>query len=221
MKREVLPEILDSLPKDHPDALHNRRDIALLNRLMGNHRWLADALVRHCPDDRPAIEIGAGDGVFAQRVLQRHPGFIQQKLDGLDQWHRPADWPTHWDWHEGDLLTFEHYGRYPVIAGNLILHQFDDALLREIGPRLRQADVLIFCETARRWFHFLQLRLAVLLGMNHVSRHDGAVSIRAGFLRGELPALLGLDPADWQISESLTFLGAYRMIACRRQPLHR
>jgi len=32
-------ELLDSLPPDHPDALHNRRDLRLTNALMGNSRW--------------------------------------------------------------------------------------------------------------------------------------------------------------------------------------
>src|SRR5688572_14054246 len=40
MQRTVQPEILDSLPHDHPDALHNRRDLRLTNFVTGDHRWL-------------------------------------------------------------------------------------------------------------------------------------------------------------------------------------
>jgi len=46
MPRILEPEILDSLPPDHPDALHNRRDLRLTNRLAGNFRWFARTLPR-------------------------------------------------------------------------------------------------------------------------------------------------------------------------------
>jgi hypothetical protein len=55
-----------------------------------------------------------------------------------------------------------------------------------------------------------------VLGANHVTRHDGPVSIAAGFVGEELPAALGLAPDQWVWSCRTSWLGAYRMIAVRR-----
>ena len=38
--RVVIPELLDHLPADEPEALRSRRDLRRVNWLMGNERWL-------------------------------------------------------------------------------------------------------------------------------------------------------------------------------------
>jgi hypothetical protein len=40
MLRQVLPEILDHLPADDPEAIGSRRDLRRINFLMGNKRWI-------------------------------------------------------------------------------------------------------------------------------------------------------------------------------------
>ena len=70
LPRRVQPEILDSLPPDHPDAVHNRRDLRFFNALMGNYRWMAKVLGANLrPRDR-ILELGAGEGDLG-RYLQR------------------------------------------------------------------------------------------------------------------------------------------------------
>ena len=67
--------------------------------------------------------------------------------------------------------------------------------------------------------HRAQRLIAVfgrVFGASHVTLHDAHVSIAAGFRDDELPRLLGLDPASWEIQLGTTLLGAYRMTACRR-----
>ena len=49
-----------------------------------------------------------------------------------------------------------------------------------------------------------------------VTRHDMPASIRAGFVCGELPSLLGLDPAHWNIEEKESGRGSLRLIASRK-----
>jgi hypothetical protein len=49
-----------------------------------------------------------------------------------------------------------------------------------------------------------------------VTRHDMPASIRAGFLKGELPSLLGLDPARWNVKEYESGRGSLRLIASRK-----
>ncbi len=224
LPRRVQPEILDSLPPDHPDAVHNRRDLRFFNALMGNYRWMAKVLGSQLrPGDR-VLELGAGEGdlgrylhrqVYSERAQQDcAPTFAE--YSGLDLWPRPKKWPSTWGWHRDDLTTFSHYADFNVIVGNLILHQFEDDVLAALGRQWRaHARLLVFCEPARSRLHLAQLPLARLAGINYVSRHDARISVHAGFRANELPHLLGLDTPPWRVELIHTFLGAYRMNAVR------
>ena len=39
--RLLVPEILDGLPPEDPEARRSRRDLRRINFLMGNERWIA------------------------------------------------------------------------------------------------------------------------------------------------------------------------------------
>ncbi len=181
LQRRVQPEILDGLPPDHPDAAHNRRDLRFFNALMGNFRWFANSLVDQLhPGDR-LLELGAGEGDLG-RYLRRSLRQRTFSYAGLDLWPIPKDWPKEWSWHRDDLTTFENYKSCNVILGNLILHQFKDDVLADLGRQWREhARLLVFCEPARSTLHLRQLPLARLAGINYVSRHDARVSIEGGF----------------------------------------
>lgn len=213
MRRTLQPELLDSLPPDHPDALHNRRDLRLTNRIIGNHRWFARTLPPLLEPGETVLEIGAGTGELGLRLAR-----AGVPVDGLDLWPRPLDWPSARAWHAADLRTFEGYGDYPVIIGNLIYHQFSDTELTALGLRIRRgARAILACEPARRRVSQLLYRVfAPVFGANHVSLHDAHVSIAAGFCGDELPRLLGLSRDQWDLRCSTTPLGVYRMIALRR-----
>ncbi|MEM8549241.1 MAG: hypothetical protein AAGF10_00475 [Verrucomicrobiota bacterium] len=217
-ERVIKPEILDSLPQGHPDAEKNRRDIYLLGRLSGNYARAASLLLEHQrPGDR-ILEIGAGGGELGQVISKQLKG-IPESIDytGLDLWTRPDDWPQQWGWSQADLLDYAGYGDYNVLIGNFILHQFEDAPLRALFERIRHSfRLMIFCETARHPWHLWQLRLAYLLGINYVTRHDGKVSIEAGFKPGELAPLLGLDDGSWHVQDGSTFMGCYWLVAERQ-----
>ena len=211
--RIVQSEILDSLPHDHPDARRNRRDLRVINVLMGNHRWLVRTLAEYAAPVESVLEVGAGTGELAFRLRRR--GWA---VDGLDTWPAPALWPSEARWHRADLRTFCGFGDYNVICGNLIFHQFTDAELAAIGRRLQaNARLILACEPERRQKSQQLYRfVAPLFGANHVSRHDGHVSIAAGFQNDELPRLLCLDPGQWSWQCSSTSTGANRTIAWRR-----
>jgi SAM-dependent methyltransferase len=213
MRRTLEPEILDSLSPGHPDAVHNRRDLRLVNRVMGNHRWFGRVLPRLLHRGEKVLELGAGTGELGLRLAVS--GIA---VDGLDLWPRPVGWPGARAWHVADLRGFSGYAEYPVVIGNLIFHQFSETDLAALGAELRgHARVILACEPARRRrFQFLYALFAPLFGANHVSRHDGRVSIAAGFRGGELPRLLGLEPRTWDCRCTSTLLGGYRMIALRR-----
>ncbi len=212
MQRTLQPELLDSLPPGHPAAEQNRRDLRLTNAIVGNERWFARLLPRLRRAGESILEIGAGVGDLGLR-LRRHG----VPVDGLDLWPRPAAWPAERAWHVADLRAFPGYDRYAVIVGNLIFHQFKEAELADLGAKLRGARVILASEPARRRVSQALFRtLGPLLGANYVSLHDAHVSIAAGFRDDELPRLLGLPPAEWDVSCHTTLLGVYRMIAVRR-----
>ncbi|MDB6169224.1 MAG: hypothetical protein JWM88_2088 [Verrucomicrobia bacterium] len=212
MQRTLQPELLDSLASTDPAALHNRRDLRITNCVMGNHRWFLRSLPPLLGPGERVLELGAGTGELARRL---HRAGLN--VDGLDLWPRPDGWPSSAAWHRTDLLEFSGGAPYAAVVGNLIFHQFDPAQLAALGANLRaHSRVILACEPARRRFSQALFGVfAPLLGANHVSRHDGLVSIAAGFRGDELPRLLGLETAGWNVHCATTALGAYRMVAIR------
>ncbi len=213
MQRILQPELLDSLPHDHPDALHNRRDLRLINRITGTHRWLVRTLPPLLRPDELVLELGAGTGELGGRLAR-----AGVQIDGLDLWPRPVDWLAEREWYRADLQEFAGYSRYTVFVGNLIFHQFSDAHLAALGEKLRRtARIIIACEPVRRRSSQVLFRIAApLFGANHVSLHDAHVSIEAGFRDDELPLALGLTRDAWDITCASTVLGMQRMLAVRR-----
>lgn len=217
MRREVLPELLDSLPHDDPEALRNRRELRLINALMGNYRWFARQVRDRLPAEARALELGAGEGELG-RYLARRGAAV--KLDGLDLCPVPAEWGPSRGWIQADLKGFDGYGSYHAVFANLILHQFKADELAAIGSGFRDRVGYVFAsEPARRVCHLAQFRALSVLGrLGRVSRHDGAASIRAGFRGDELPRLLGLNRSgDWKWVCRSGWLGQYRLVAWRTE----
>ena len=212
MKRTCAPELLDALPHDHPDAVHSRRDLRLINRFMRNRAWFERILPALLRSGEQVLELGSGMGEMGLGLARR--GI---PMDGLDLWPRPRDWPGGRAWHTADLKEFSGYDPYAVVIGNLIFHQFTDDELAGLGEKLRRsARVVLASEPMRRRMsQTLVAAVAPLLGAGHVTLHDARVSIAAGFTGDELPVALGLDRGNWKYSCTTTALGAFRMVAVR------
>jgi 2-polyprenyl-3-methyl-5-hydroxy-6-metoxy-1,4-benzoquinol methylase len=211
--RTLPAEKLDELPADHPDARSSRRDLLWFNAALGNWLWIERRLPKYIRSGERILEIGAGTGEFGARMSER--GFA---WNAVDRAPRPANWPTGADWHQQDILEFDQWQAYPVVVGNLIFHHFDEGQLRQLGEKLnRHARVIVVGDLRRgRLQQWLFLALAYAVRANAVSRHDGWVSVRAGFRRDELPRFLGLDPAVWAWRAEFSQICAYRMILWRR-----
>lgn len=211
-ERKVIPEILDSLAPDDPRAKRSRRDLGLINAIMGNYRWLARKMLdAGAYGNFQWIETGSGDGPLA-RFHGRFPGTVT----GLDFAPRPHNWPETWQWIEGDLFETLPIALTPErragLVANLFLHHFDDAMLAALGKILNERiSRLYFVEPAREKI-FRMLGYGLFPFVNGVTRHDMQVSIGAGFQRGELASTLGLDES-WRVRETVTPLGAYRFEA--------
>ena len=211
--RLLHPELLDALPTDHPDARHSRRDLRVINRFMGNHRWFERALPPLLRPGEAVLELGAGTGELTQRLALRG-----LRVTGLDLCAPPAGRPETHRWLQTDLATFTGYADYPVIIGNLILHHFSDETLGQLGRQWRRhARLLLFSEPVRRRFSQHLIRgLGPLFGANRVTLHDATVSIAAGFHGDDLIRRLDLPDSEWICSVTSTLGGACRLVARRR-----
>ena len=216
MNRIVQPEILDNLLPQNPDAIASRRDLNRINRMMRNHVIMADALEKNWPGPPPGqlTEIGAGDGKFllavAQKISPRWPNVRVTLLDRQKSvapetlagftalgWRVEAVVADVFDWPR----NFEPRG---VVVANLFLHHFQEARLTEllytVAPR---AELFVALEPRREAAALFLTRCLWALGCNFVTRHDAAVSVRAGFDGHELSALWP-DKQNWKLAEHRT-----------------
>jgi hypothetical protein len=200
MHREVESEILDELSGDDPRAIRSRRDLRMINFLMGNERW-----IRRQEFEGGIVELGAGSGDLTIKLREKG------KVIGLDLQTAPPGLED--EWISGDLFETLGEAEGNTVVANLILHHFQDDALRELGELLRKRRRLVMVEPWRS-------RVALAEGyalwplVNQVTRHDMMVSIRAGFRRGELPRLLKLGN-DWEWKEEVSLLGGIRVLAWR------
>ncbi len=211
-QRVVIPEILDHLPADDPEARRSRRDLARINFFMGNSRWICRQ-VSEFPQAamRGIVEIGAGDGALCERLSRLFP---DAPVTAHDLAPPPDIRGSRVVWKQGNLFDFVAPADSGILVASLFIHHFQGAELVKLGRWMRGFQAIILCEPNRA-------RLPHLLGnlmhpfINRVTRHDMHVSITAGFSSGELGPALGLADSDWHIRETSTWRGARRVVAWR------
>lgn len=201
MQRVVQPELLDSLPGNDPEAMRSRRDLRMINFLMGNERWILNQL-----GEGGVVELGAGSGDLTSRIAR------EREVTGLDFQEKPK--ALECDWLKGDLFdTFER-ARGETVVANLILHHFKEDGLERLGRLIRSRRKLVAVEPWRSRIPLVEGGLIWPL-INRVTRHDMMVSIRAGFQKGELSELLKLGD-DWEWREVVSLRGGMRIVAEKR-----
>jgi hypothetical protein len=218
MHRVVHPELLPQLPPADPRARRARADLRRVNFLMGHAGIRSRVLRRHYDESdfraRPLrwIEIGAGDGVLLlplARSWAARGGTAEVTL--LDRQNFVSAETlrtfTALRWCVTNVATdvfsaLEQPGPVvDVMGANLFLHEFPApalrALLRLVAAR---TNLFIACEPRRSRVTLLAARLLGLVGCNQISRHDGVVSVHAGFTGNELSALWPAD-SEWELCE--------------------
>jgi len=240
LARALEPESLDHLAPDDPVAQRSRRDLRRVNAFMGARRILARALARAVVAGAGAdananaplriLELGCGDGRLMLDVA-RHRGdrWPRAHLDLLDRQsivdaatlaaYAAAGWRARpvvadvLEWAEGAATE----PRWDVVVANLFLHHFDgDALRKLLAACARRADALVACEPRRSRFALAASHLIFFLGANAVTRRDGVLSVRAGFIDGELGAAWPEAVPTWQVDEYDDGLFTHCLVA-RRQ----
>ncbi|MGK0187083.1 MAG: hypothetical protein ACI9R3_002869 [Verrucomicrobiales bacterium] len=210
-KRVVVPEILDGLAADDPAALRSRCDLRLINFLMGNERWIARKVQSFSEAaGKGIVEIGAGEGKMLQKLQCFSP--LGAQLTGVDIAARPAQLPSAIQWQSADIFDVLDSLSGGVLIACLFLHHFTDSQLIRLASVMPRFDVVCFVEPLRRRRSLVAGSL-LLPFVNHVTRHDMPVSIRAGFERNELSSLLGLTSPGWNCRETPSFLGGLRISA--------
>lgn len=198
----VRPEILDDLPADDPRAVRARRDLRIINALMGHPRLVAGALrdLRVMP--RRIVELGGGDASLLLRVA-RVLGPVRQPLRAILVDRRPALAPATraaladhgWDIDVAEADVFDWLQRpdidvADVTLANLFLHHFENnALARLLTAIAPQTRCFIACEPRRSRAGLTGVSLMPLAGFSGVTRHDGRISVLAGFRDREISDL--------------------------------
>lgn len=215
MKRTVEAEWLDALPANDPGALGSRRDLHVLNRLMG-HATILRGLMESTESTRPPrriVELGAGDGVLllqlAHHFFRRWQRVEVILLDckravsdatlaeyALLGWSAESVVADVLDWMENSDV-----GMADIMVANLFLHQFETPqlvrLLELVAARTR---LFAACEPRRGAFPLVMSQMVGLIGCNGVTQHDAPLSVRAGFTERELSSLWPGRPG-WQLQE--------------------
>jgi SAM-dependent methyltransferase len=210
--RVITPEILDSLDPTDPRAIRSRADLRLIDWYLGNTRWLLRQLKAQSPALNRILDVGAGEGRLCCKI---HESLPLASVTGLDLITRPQHLPNKIHWIQGDFFQNLREIDADACVGSLILHHFSNETLRELGQQLQSYRVIAFCEPLRSCVPLILSGLSSF-AMSEVTRHDMPASIRAGFRRGELASLLGLDPRSWKIRESCDWRGSLRLIGSRR-----
>lgn len=208
MERVIEPEIIDGMDPDHPMAVRSRRDLRMINFIMGNERWIRAQVSRNrASAAKGVVELGAGGGELLGSLARFGPA------TGYDLVPKPSRLDGRVEWKQGNF--WERAGEISggILVANLFLHHLDAEELARLGGIADRFEVLAFVEPHRtRDALWMGERLLPIVG--EATKHDMIVSIRAGFIEGELPQMLGLSGA-WKVSERSTWRGGHRVLASR------
>lgn len=226
LERTVEPEWLDHLPPDDPRAVRSRRDLRVVNRIMGHSRIIRRVLEEHVDTDAPRLaEIGAGDGTQMLAVLEKLPPRKQGTISIVDMQPLVSDTVLKRYAKRGytaaietadvfDWLARQH-DTYDAIVANLFVHHFEaPRLITLFALAARCTKLFIACEPWRSRLPLVGSRLLGLIGCNDVTRHDAYLSVKAGFASTELSELWPRGD-EWTLRERRAGVLSHLFVAAR------
>jgi len=226
--RFLSPEALDDLDEDDPRAVHSRKDLKRLNRIMGASGILANALTRYADHPKRIIEFGAGDGSLmlrlARRLAPRWPDVHVVLLDRqnvVDQKTRDALADIGWTTEilHADLESWiaqDEMQHVDISLANLFIHHFDAGTIRRLFEVLAtRSNMFVACEPRRARLPLIGSRLVGMIGANEVTRSDAVLSVRAGFRGEELSSLWPASASEWTLTEHRAGLFSHVFVARR------
>lgn len=226
MERLVETEWLDTLPARDSRAMRSRSDLRRVNRLLGNVDVL-ERLLRCAKGPSRLVDLGAGDGTFLLRLARRlaprwgrTTAVLVDQHDLLSAATREGFLEIGWTIESVQADAFEWLagqgnGAESILTTNLFLHHFNEERLRSLFQLASSRSCLFAaCEPRRKPIALTASRLLGLIGCNAVTRHDGPVSVRAGFAARELSTLWPRD-ADWELREDAAGLFGHCFLARR------
>ena len=126
---------------------------------------------------------------------------------------RAASWPTCWTGPTAGPTARAGTSSSPTSSCTT---STAPALQRLLAACARRADALVACEPRRSRFALAASHLIFFLGANAVTRHDGVLSVRAGFVDDELGAAWPGDAGDGGSTSTTTACSRTASCAARR-----
>jgi hypothetical protein len=209
LARTLEPEWLDELHPADARARRARRELQLVNALMGHASFIARALANSIAEAASIADLGAGDGALMLRIA-RKLGTRAVRLSLVDRACPPSPQALArfsalgWQVTPCSVDVFEWLAGasyFDAITVNLFLHHLEGPRLREL-LRLAAARTRLFvaCEPRRSRVALLGSRALLFLGCGPVTRHDAVLSVKAGFQGRELSELWP-SRREWALEE--------------------
>ena len=238
LARIVVPEVLDGLDANDPEAQRSRRDLQRVHWVMGT-RWTLLRALRALPFRRSAtrplqiLELGAGDGSLMLGVARALKGewptvsLTLLDLQDLLSATTTADY-TAVGWQVeaqvGDVLAWAASAdadcspraapRWDLIVANLFLHHFQAPQLSALlAAAALRSEHFFACEPRRAALALAGSHLIGALGVNAVTREDAVLSVRAGFRGTELSAMWRAGTPGWTLKEYSAGLFSHCLLA--------
>jgi len=223
--RVLEDETLDHLAENDPRAIHSRRDLQRINRLMGSAGIIGNVLWKSGLSPKRIIELGTGDGTLMLRLARRFAGewkgvhvTLLDRQNLVSEETRAEFGRLGWQVETlcadvNEWAAQQSDAHWDVCIANLFIHHFDEKQIAVLfGALAARSDFFIACEPRRTRLPLFMSHLVGLVGANQVTREDAVLSVRAGFRGGELSALW---PQGWKLEERAARLFSHLFIADR------
>jgi 2-polyprenyl-3-methyl-5-hydroxy-6-metoxy-1,4-benzoquinol methylase len=186
-----------------------------LAQLESINRWLSgfapsrDGIRRLLPAgcrELTLLDVGSGAGDMPRRIVEWAAGRgLRARVLGIDlsavavELARARTPPGAAIEHQAqDLFSLEGEERFDIVHASLALHHFNgESAVAALAHMLRLARWgLVLNDLHRHFLAYHSFRaLSALFWRNRLIRHDGPISVRRGFRRGELAAMLAVAGA--------------------------